>query len=296
MFVKECGLLPTWLSFPARQRHIDTVHAQVRIFNPPEDINPEWLESAYFRGDSDGSTRTCWNILFLLTIYLLNGIDDIPVHYNDEDTSDDEEAANETEETSIEIGPTVSAFHNKKFARNTIKTLILDVLAPAPNIPPATLGPADPPQQQQQQQEARRNVFGHSIFRHSIDGWVGEHSPVPDGDGAGDRQSGFAYTLARSLWHAIDLGVDADFPYELYSRLIFEHIGTIEIRVNGVESDNFDMTARLCMRFGTVLPSDPTWDGVPSIYTEWFESAVAKRKRDGLWNEGEYERLKLLWA
>ncbi|KAH7148177.1 hypothetical protein EDB81DRAFT_882620 [Dactylonectria macrodidyma] len=101
MFVKECGMLPTWLSFPGRRRHINTVHAQVRIFNPPEDIRPEWLESAHFQGDSDRSAQTCWNIIFLLTVYLLNGTDDIPVHYNKKDTSDDEKVANETEETNI---------------------------------------------------------------------------------------------------------------------------------------------------------------------------------------------------
>lgn len=289
MFVKECGMLPTWCSFPGRRRRIDTVHVQFRIFEPPKDINLEWLESAYFQGDDGGSTRTSWNIIFLLTVFLLNGVDDIPVHINKTDTAGGFEASNEFEETDLEIGPTASAFYNKMFARHTIKNLILDVLAPSQNIHTVIPGPDN----HLLIQQPRRNVFGHSIFQYS-DEFVGNY--WHDFNGAGDGQIGPAHKVAFSLWQDITLGACLNFPYELYSQLLCECVGTIEIRVNGVPWDKIDMTATLCGAFGTVLPSDCSLDETQSTYPEQFVRAVAKRKRDKLWNEEEYERLRVLWT
>ncbi|KAH8708384.1 hypothetical protein GQ44DRAFT_715579 [Phaeosphaeriaceae sp. PMI808] len=205
MFVKECGILPTWLSFPNWRRHIDTVHAQVRIFNPPEGINSEWLKSAHFHGNGDGSIQTGWNIMFLLTVYLLNGFHDTTELYDGKATSDNEEAAYQSEENNIHIG-TASGFHNKKIARYTIKAVILDVLEAPPTVHHATPGPADPPEGRQ----ARRNAFGHSIFQLS-DEQVSGHWPVPDG--TGDLQVDPAHKLAFSLWRDITLGANMNFPF-----------------------------------------------------------------------------------
>ncbi|KAH6853999.1 hypothetical protein B0I37DRAFT_20311 [Chaetomium sp. MPI-CAGE-AT-0009] len=273
MFVNGCGLFPTWLSLPGLQRVINTVHVQVRIFDAPKDMNPEWLEAASFN-HSDGSMRTLWNMLFLLTEYLLNGIDDLPTLYD----------RNAAEAPGMSYTDPVSEFDPGATARYSIQTLILDVLAPSLDPPPATPD-SEASDFDFEEQHAQLAVFGGAIFQQS-DERVRENWPV--GEEAGDHQINYARKLALGFREGITLAAGAAIRcYQLYGQLLSESIGAIEIRVNGVPWETIDMTAKLCGRF-------PSGD-VSSRYAVWYKTAVAKRKRDGLWNEREYERLSSLW-
>ncbi|KAF2274928.1 uncharacterized protein EI97DRAFT_93911 [Westerdykella ornata] len=258
LFVKECGLVPTWLSFPRHQKHIDEVYVQMRISDPP-DKPDEWLEAARYADDFDGSDRTSWNIMFLLTVYLLGGLHPTTAALSDGGTTPDYEDDD--------------PFHSlpRNIAKYTIKTLIIDVLGqPADD--------ADADADAGEAQDRARNVFGHCIFRAKAAGVDPAHK------------------LARELWSSLDLALSVNHPHLLYGRLLHENIGAIEIRVNGVQWTRDDLTRSLCNNFGTVLPSDLEWVGERTAWTAWFEEVVGKRRRDGLWDEEVVEELKRAWG
>jgi hypothetical protein len=73
MFVRECGLWPTWMSLPGVARHVDSVYVQFRIFDPPSDVNPTWKLPAWYRPARVGLPMIVWNFNALLSGYLLHG-------------------------------------------------------------------------------------------------------------------------------------------------------------------------------------------------------------------------------
>lgn len=225
LLVKECGLFPTWLSFPRHQKHIDELYVQMRVSDRPENINEEWLEAARYRGDSDGSARTCWNIMFLLSAHLLGGYHHLAAlseHetrlYHEEDEDDEFD------------------LRTHKIATYTIKTLIIDVVAE----------PADGDEAEEGQ--APRNAFGHYIFNTKVDFFFPDERVSP------------AHKLAFEVSNNLEMVLRFDYSYELYGRLLHENIGTLHIHINSVPWIEDNLTSRLCGEgFGTVLKSDPEW-------------------------------------
>ena len=292
MVVKECGLFPTWLSYPGRQQHIDTVHVQFRIFDPSEDINPEWLERAQYGGGGDGSTRTGWNAIFFLAVYLLNGFHDTAA-LEKKYAADDEEAAkeearediNEEEMEEVNTGEddasVSSEFYHEHIAQHTIKTVILDVLTPPADDHSSNSDPASPPEAQQ----TERSVFGRSIFN-TRDDVVRRYWPFPSYP---PEDYNFtvtpAHKLVDHLRSSIALGLDREPHYQLYSELLFEHVGAIHFRIDGVSKDITDLNEEFGIQFRYHLfATNPN-----ERSSKWVPKVAAKRVRDGLWDEAAYE-------
>lgn len=104
MYVKECGLWPTWLSVvpPRAARHIDTLHVQFRIFDPPDDVDPARRNPHQFvTRNVGGEPLAVWNFFALLSDY-------------------------------ISHGPTAFERHVGPPSPHTVKRLILDVAVPPP--------------------------------------------------------------------------------------------------------------------------------------------------------------------
>ncbi|KFA49901.1 hypothetical protein S40293_01207 [Stachybotrys chartarum IBT 40293] len=67
MYVKECGLWPTWtLPCPPRTRYIDQVHATFRLFEPTEDLDPRFNNSLVVRPGTSSSPTGVWAFWQLL--------------------------------------------------------------------------------------------------------------------------------------------------------------------------------------------------------------------------------------
>ncbi|CRK15152.1 hypothetical protein BN1708_011372, partial [Verticillium longisporum] len=109
MYVKECGLWPTWLSVPRLAHHADSIYVQFRIFDPPTDVNEDWRNPRQFLGGDGGPAMIVWNFFAMMKDYLLHG-------------------------------PT--AFESLVATKNSfsVKTLILDILPPPPGTKDDNLG------------------------------------------------------------------------------------------------------------------------------------------------------------
>lgn len=265
LLVKNCGLFPTWLSFPRRQKHIGEVYVQMRISDPPERTIEEWLEAARYPGrDSDGSIQTGWNIIFLLTVYVLGG-------FHDTTTLPDRETAPgyEEEEEDAIFDDDAFNYETRNIADYTIKTLIVDVISQ----PNSSAGV--------EEGQERRNIFGHCIFHRGIHQRIPRHWA--------DEPVGSAQKLTLEMQWSLRLATDVNYPYALYARLLWENVGVIDIRMNGVSVEKIDVSAELRGRFGSQfevesLP-DPEGMGSLSRDARWAVEAVKKRKRAGLWEE-----------
>ncbi|KAM0326227.1 hypothetical protein ACHAQA_006824 [Verticillium albo-atrum] len=73
MYVKECGLWPTWLSVPRLAHHASSLYVQFRIFDPPAGVNDEWRNPRQFLGGDDGAAMIAWNFFAMMKDYLLHG-------------------------------------------------------------------------------------------------------------------------------------------------------------------------------------------------------------------------------
>lgn len=74
MYVKECGLWPTWLDLPRLARRVDEIHASFRVFDPPTDVDPDWRNRRQLVANGDGGPpMLVWNFFALLKDYLRYG-------------------------------------------------------------------------------------------------------------------------------------------------------------------------------------------------------------------------------
>jgi hypothetical protein len=70
MHVHDCGLWPSWTSVSRLTHHPDRVHVQFRFFHPPQGVNPEWRFSSPSAG---GSGSDVWSFYGLLIGFLTFG-------------------------------------------------------------------------------------------------------------------------------------------------------------------------------------------------------------------------------
>lgn len=112
MFVKMAGIWPTWTRIPVLTRHVDTVHATFRIFNPAPDLDSRFDKSGSLGYGCGGREHGVWNFYYLLTSFL-------------------------------EGGPRARSASQRGMAscQYTVKNLIIDVLAPPEDEDHAITGP-----------------------------------------------------------------------------------------------------------------------------------------------------------
>ncbi|KAM0280579.1 hypothetical protein ACHAQH_004024 [Verticillium albo-atrum] len=73
MYVKECGLWPTWLSVPRLAHHVESIYVQFRIFDPPANVNDDWRNPRQFLGGDGVPPMIVWNFFAMIKDYLLHG-------------------------------------------------------------------------------------------------------------------------------------------------------------------------------------------------------------------------------
>jgi hypothetical protein len=74
IFVKDVGILPTWMSFPYMPKKIKRLRINIRIFRPKRGLLPaDWIPVAqYRRQDYDSRETPCgWNLYVVLLFYAM---------------------------------------------------------------------------------------------------------------------------------------------------------------------------------------------------------------------------------
>lgn len=70
MYVKSCGLWPTWLSVPILTTNIDTLHATFRLFKQPDNVPKGMLYPNMWRGGDGGPPSGVWIFYRMFTGFL----------------------------------------------------------------------------------------------------------------------------------------------------------------------------------------------------------------------------------
>jgi len=73
VYLKDQTLWPTWLSVPLRASHVDTVHAQFRIFDCPDDLRLKEPPRGMFSGGCGGPPPISWPFYHLLVGSIVSG-------------------------------------------------------------------------------------------------------------------------------------------------------------------------------------------------------------------------------
>ncbi|CCF32991.1 hypothetical protein CH063_00898 [Colletotrichum higginsianum] len=230
MYVKECGLWPTWLAVPRSTRHADSVHVQFRIFDPPADVNPDWKNEQQFRGGDGGPPFIVWNFYAMLSGYL-------------------------------RYGPTAFSSVVADPSNFTIKRLVIDVLPPPPEEKHDRLVSGS---------SARRPAALDMFERFNtlvMDAEKRERKGItwprpPEGKESLIPAEKLAFFMCCQIGGLLSMYRDwADFGAVLY-----EGIGSIEIRVNGEPRRYFDL--------------DDMLDGLPiQPIAAWNEKEQQKRQK-----------------
>ncbi|TDZ36025.1 hypothetical protein C8035_v009045 [Colletotrichum spinosum] len=207
MYVKECGLWPTWLAVPRTTRHADSVHVQFRIFDPPADIDPDWKNEDQFRGGSGGPPFIVWNFYAMLSGYLRYG----PSTFS-----------------SVVADP----------SHFTVKNLIIDVIAPPANEKHDSLVPGGARRSTHDMFEG----FTHMVMDAEERERVGIAWPrPPEGKENLIPAEKLAFFMCCQVGGLLSMYRDwAD-----YGAALYEGIGSIQIRVNGELRRHFDMDEML---------------------------------------------------
>ncbi|OHE98406.1 hypothetical protein CORC01_06197 [Colletotrichum orchidophilum] len=208
MYVKECGLWPTWLAVPRATRHADSVRVQFRIFDPPSDVNPDWKNEEQFRGGSGGPPFIVWNFYAMLSGYL-------------------------------QYGPTAFGSVVADPAKFTIQNLVLDVLPPPPGQKHDRLVSGGAPRPPAHDMFERFTTMVMDPEKRESRGitWPcppqGKENLIP--------AEKLAFFMCCQIGGLLSMYRDwADFGATLY-----EGIGTIQIRVNGELRRHFDLDEML---------------------------------------------------
>jgi len=239
----DCTLYPTWLSVPARAEHVDTIYAQFRIFNRPESTG------GYVQLDKDPH-RGMFSIgcgappaIVWPFYHLLVGILTSGTH-----------------------GPCGAAF--------TVKKLILDFLPPAADEVDGLL-----PLGKRRRRVRAGNPGGPETR-------VDEYFGLPDelkGRCMGDPRKEAAAMLMcfvhQRLWYLAQLSAHT---FE-YGKRLHEHIGVVEVRLDGEAYANIDL--------GQLLANVKRWGTDESSYSSkkwcdnfvpWKPVVVARRQGLGM--------------
>ncbi|KAL0938325.1 uncharacterized protein CTRU02_204935 [Colletotrichum truncatum] len=206
MYVKECGLWPTWLAVPRTTRHADSVHVQFRIFDPPADVHPDWKNEEQFRGGDGGPPFIVWNFYAMLSGYL-------------------------------RYGPTAFSSVVADSSDFTIRKLIIDVIAPPMNekhdrlVPGSTRRALD-----------LFEGFTHMVMDAESREKRGITWPrPPEGKEYLIPAEKLAFFMCSQIGGLLSMYRDwAD-----YGAALYEGIGSIQIRVNGELRRDFDMDEML---------------------------------------------------
>ncbi|KAK1595477.1 uncharacterized protein LY79DRAFT_577867 [Colletotrichum navitas] len=243
MYVKECGLWPTWLAVPRSTRHADSVHVQFRIFDPPADVNPDWKNEEQFRGGDGGPPFIVWNFYAMLSGYL-------------------------------QYGPTAFSSVVADSSSFTIKRLVLDVLPPPPEEKHDRLvsgGARRPPAHDMFERFTTMVMDAEKRERRGIT-WPrpqeGKESLIP--------AEKLAFFMCCQIGGLLSMYRDwADF-----GDILYEGVGSIEIRVNGEPRRYFDLDEMLDR-----LPIQPiaAWNEKEQQkrqkrFDDWKAQAIATRR------------------
>ncbi|UQC86028.1 uncharacterized protein CLUP02_11527 [Colletotrichum lupini] len=208
MYVKECGLWPTWLAVPRATRHADSVRVQFRIFDPPSDVNPDWKNEEQFRGGSGGPPFIVWNFYAMLSGYL-------------------------------QYGPTAFSSIVADPAKFTIKNLVLDVLPPPPGQKHDRLVSGGAPRPPAHDMFERFTTMVMDAEKRESRGITWPRPP--QGKEHLIPVEKLAFFMCCQIGGLLSMYRDwADFGAALY-----EGIGTIQIRVNGELRRHFDLDEML---------------------------------------------------
>ncbi|KAF6801087.1 hypothetical protein CMUS01_15501 [Colletotrichum musicola] len=245
MYVKECGLWPTWLAVPRpTTRHADSVHVQFRIFDPPSDVDPDWKNEYQFRGTDGGPPFMVWNFYAMLSDYL-------------------------------RYGPTAFCSQVGERSSFVIKNLVIDVLAPPANEKHDRLVPRSA------ERERSHDLF--ESFNHLVmDTEKRERSGIawpqpPKGKEHLIPAEKLAFFMCNQLGGLLSMYRDwAD-----YGAAVYEGIGRIEMRVDGEPRCHFDMDTMLARL--PVQPIT-AWNEEEQLrrqkrFDEWRDQATARRRR-----------------
>ncbi|KAK2747624.1 hypothetical protein CKAH01_18150 [Colletotrichum kahawae] len=206
MYVKECGLWPTWLAVPRTTRHADSVNVQFRIFDPPKDVDPDWKNEEQFRGGDGGPPFIVWNFYAMLSGYL-------------------------------RYGPTAFSSVVADPSNFTIKKLVIDVVAPPANekhdrlVPGGTRRAID-----------LFEGFTHMV----MDAEKRERRGItwprpPEGKEHLIPAEKLAFFMCSQIGGLLSMYRD----WGEYGAALYEGIGSIQIRVNGELRREFDMDEML---------------------------------------------------
>lgn len=231
MYVKECGLWPTWLSVPRLAHHVESIHCQFRIFDPPPSVNPDWRNKRQFVGGDGGPPMVVWNFFALLKDYL-------------------------------RYGP--SAFEGLVAQSSvfTVNRLILDVVPPPPGTKDDNLG-------------FPRNRSAPD--RHMLEAFArGRHAKYwplpPEGCPHLMVAEKMGFFLASKIGALLSM-------YDDYGKCLYEHIGSIEIRVGGHQRRVFDLDELM-----GILPPTPIQEHSPEataekqkVFDEWRAATLLRR-------------------
>lgn len=217
MFVEACGLLPTWVSIPCLRRHISCVEVRIRIFKLPDDMNPKWVKDADFGDALRGILCMSWNIMVLLSPYVLkagwkSGAMDAFLPVNDEND----------ERRSRESGGWCTI--DEVIVRIEESDIRLDLAA-------------------NKHDEA---TFAYDVF-HGASEWPTPHQRP---DHLADRAYGPDFKLAQDVWVAVNTMSGGNYSpydpnndqYSIYNGLLLSHIGAIDVLVGDYRYQRCDVT------------------------------------------------------
>ena len=255
MFVKEAGLWSTWAYAPTPVKHIDTLYTTFRIFGVPKCLeeDDDWCNAEQFRGGFRNISPHAMNYFDLLSGYLQYGAG------------------------SRQASRAVSR------ANYTVGTLIIDVLLP--NEVDAQV--MDHPPLETRARDARDRLSGDvftpndTLFArkgHWLPGWYRSCVNDPPALFAADK-------LAYFLWSHICLLASLQAPYVKYSRLLFDGVGSIELRVAGQKRKELQLWTE-AMRPIPRVPPDRNWPAPGEKWWrrlgEWKTEVVQRRRQRGL--------------
>ncbi|KAL2757264.1 hypothetical protein ACRALDRAFT_1060666 [Sodiomyces alcalophilus JCM 7366] len=238
MYVKECGLWPTWLSVvPRAARHIDTLHVQFRIFDPPGDVDPVRRNPRQFvTRNVGGEPLAVWNLFALLSDYIGHG----PTAFEPR------------------VGPPCP---------HTVGKLVLDVAVPPPGTVDDNMGfSRDSPQTVVLEAFAKNDISKH---------WP----RPPRGQTHRMVAEKMAYLVAGKIGALLSM-------YEDYGAPLYEHIGSIDICVDGQSRRLFDLDELM-----HIIPTRPfaahsakSRAQKQRQFDEWKSKTWAKRRSLGVIN------------
>lgn len=239
MYVKECGLWPTWLELPRLARRVDEIQATFRVFDPPADVNPDWRNPRQLVAGDGGPPMVVWNFFALLKDYLRYG----PSAFE-----------------ALVARPAPAS--SEPF---TVNRLVLDVLPPPPDSPAAKDDSLGFPRSRL------------AADRHMLDAFArGRHAkywPLPtDAFPHLMVAEKMAFFIAAKIAGLLAM-------YDDYGRCLYEHVGSIEVRVAGHPRRTFDLDELMGM-----LPPTPIQAHSPAAtarkqkaFDEWKAATLARR-------------------